>query len=98
MIDRVKKGYRKEKLCYEELAKYPYRWKTIRHRFLKIDLFGFADVVVADDKEIRLIQVKTGYCPNKVREEIRAVKLPSCCKKEIWCYHDRRGFIKEVIE
>jgi hypothetical protein len=97
MINRVKKGQRREKLCYDELADYPYRWKTIRHRFCNIDLFGVFDVVVANDKEMRFIQVRTGYCPNKKREEIAAVKLPPCCKKELWLWFDREGWRKEII-
>lgn len=96
LINKVKKGSRKEKLCYDELVNYPYRWKTIRHRFLCIDLFGMFDVVVANDKEIRLIQVKSGYCPNKVRELIKVIKLPECCKKEIWC-HRKGQWFKEII-
>lgn len=97
MINRVKKGSRKEKICYDELADYPYRWKTIRHKFLNIDLFGAFDVVVANEHHIRLIQVKSGYCPNEIREKIKAIKLPSCCIKEIWCYFDRKGWRKEII-
>lgn len=96
-MNKVAKGKRKEKLCYDELIDYPYRWKTIRHKFLNIDLFGMFDVVAANDKEIRFIQVKSGYCPNEVREKIRAIQLPSCCKKEIWCYFDRKGVKKEIL-
>ena len=98
MINRVKKGSRKEKICFDELADYPYRWKTIRHRFLNIDLFGMFDIMVANEKEIRFIQVKSGYCPNEIREKIKTIKLPLCCKKEIWCWFDREGWRKEIIK
>jgi len=84
MINKVKKGYRLEKRCYDELAHYPYRWKTIRHKFLNIDLFGLFDVVVANKTHIRFIQVKTGYCNREVIEKISNCKLPKNCIKEIW--------------
>lgn len=98
MINKIKKGYRKEKICFDELIIYPYRWKTIRHRFLNIDLFGIFDVMVANENEIRFIQVKSGYCSNKIRKKIREIKLPRCCKKEIWCWFNRKGWRKEIIE
>ncbi len=97
-INKGAKGSRKEKICYDELKNYPYRWKTIRHRFLSIDLFGMFDVVAANETEIRLIQVKSGYCSNEVREKIKAIKLPACCQKEIWCWFDNKGWKKEVIK
>ena len=97
MINKVRKGRRIEKICFDELSNYPNRWKTIRHKFLNIDFFRLFDVVVANEKEMRLIQVKTGYCPNKVKEEIRNLKLPECCKKEVWMWFDRKGWKKEII-
>lgn len=84
MINKIKKGYRLEKRCYDELSHYPYRWKTIRHRFLNIDLFELFDVVVADENHVRFIQVKTGYCSKEVIEKIRKCKLPDNCIKEVW--------------
>jgi len=98
MINKVAKGQRKEKMCFDELKDYPYRWKTIRHRFLNIDIFGLFDVVAANEQEMRFIQVKSGYCPNEVREKIRACKLPPCCKKEIWMWFDHEGWRKEIIQ
>ncbi len=96
-INKVAKGYRKEKLCFDSLAEYPNRWKTIRHQFCNIDLFKMFDVVVANKEHMRFIQVKSGYCPNEVRDKIRAIELPPCCIKEIWCYMDGGEVRKEVI-
>lgn len=100
MLNRSAKGQRKERMCKQELIAegYRYTWSTIRHKFLKIDLFGEFDVVAANATHVRLIQVKSGYCENKVRERIRAMRLPPFCIKEIWCYHDREVVRKEVIE
>lgn len=96
MLNRVRKGRRLEKRCYDELKDYPYRWKTIRHQFCNIDFFGVFDVVCGNSEELRFIQVRSGYCPNGKREEIRAIKLPPCCKKEIWCYRKHRWFIENI--
>ena len=98
MIDRIAKGRRLERMCYDELAAYPYRWKTIRHKWLNIDFWQLFDVVVGSPTEIRFIQVKTGYCPTEVKDRIREMKLPSFCRKEVWCWFPKKGFIKEIIE
>lgn len=99
MINRVAKGSRKEKICYDQLKAegYPLLWKTIRHKFLNIDFFGLFDVVACNGKKFRFIQVKSGYCSNEVRENIRSCKLPSNCSKEIWCWFDNEGWRKEIL-
>lgn len=107
-INKNKKGYRIEKMCEDELKEQGYKtWKTIRHRFLRIDLFGLFDVVglAADGSHLRFIQCKSGYCPNEVKNKIRELKMPSVCKKEVWMYFDarktggkRHGWTKEIIE
>jgi len=99
MINKNRKGLRVEKLCYDELKHYPYRWKTIRHRFLNIDCFGLYDVIVANSKHLRFIQVKSGYSGNKVKQEIKKCKLPKNCIKEVWEYHGKKkGWRKFIIK
>lgn len=100
MINRTAKGRRKEKICADELKADGYIvWKTIRHKFLNIDLFGLFDVVglAGDGTHLKFIQVKTGYCPNEVKDKIRALKMPVNCIKEVWCYFDRAGWRKETL-
>ena len=92
MINRVAKGSRIEKLCYDSLSMYPLRWKTIRHKWLNIDLFGFADVVVANSGHLRFIQVKSGYASNKVVAQIKKIRLPENCHKEIWEWLNGKKF------
>jgi hypothetical protein len=98
MINKIKKGYRKEKIAFDELANYPYRWKTMRNKWCNLDLFREFDVMVANDKELRFIQVKSNGCGNDVRERIKAIKLPKCCKKELWIWKDNKGWSKEIIK
>ena len=59
-INRVAKGQRKERTCELELqAKGYMTWKTIRHKFLNIDL---------------------------------------SCRKELWIWKKRKGWVKEYYE
>lgn len=98
VLQKVKKGSRKEKLCADELKAQGYIiWKTIRHRFLQIDVFGLFDVLALhpNGEHILFIQVKSNACPNETRDKIRALKMPTGCEKEIWIWKDRKGWIKE---
>jgi Holliday junction resolvase-like predicted endonuclease len=100
-VNAVAKGKRKEKLCADELkAKGYLTWKTIRHRFLNIDLFGLFDVVAlaADGSHLLFIQVKSERVANDVRNKVRALKMPPLCRKEIWIWKQRRGWVKEFYE
>jgi hypothetical protein len=101
MVNTVAKGKRKEKLCADELrAKGYLTWKTIRHRFLNIDLFGLFDVVAlaADGSHLLFIQVKSERVANEVRDKVRALKMPANCRKQIWIWKQRRGWVKEFYE
>jgi Holliday junction resolvase-like predicted endonuclease len=86
-MSKVAKGYRGEKICADYYKTRGYLiWKTIRHRFLNIDLFGLFDVVALapDGSELVFIQVKTGYCDSATLKSIAELKMPSGCKKAIW--------------
>jgi Holliday junction resolvase-like predicted endonuclease len=96
--NRTAKGTRKEKLCSDELNEKGYiTWKTIRVRYQNIDLFGLFDVLAIHPEKDHLlfIQVKSNRVDNKMRDAIRAFKMPECCRKEIWIWKDNKGWIKE---
>jgi hypothetical protein len=100
-MKKIAKGYRKEKICVDELKAKRYKiWKTIRHKFLNIDMFGLFDVVGLSPQgdHLLFIQVKSNRVDKQTRENIRNLKMPLCCKKEIWVWVDRKGWIKERIE
>lgn len=106
-INKVHKGRRIEKMCADELRSEGYIvWKSIRHKFLNIDLWGLGDVcgVAADGSHVRFIQCKSGYCSNEVKEQMANLLLPKCFSKEIWMYFDKRktgkrsGWTKEIIQ
>lgn len=106
-INRVKKGYRIEKMCEDELKSQGYlTWKTIRVKFQNIDLFGLFDIMAlaSDGSHIRFVQCKSTYCSSEVKEMIANLKMPRNCSKEIWMYFDKRksgkrqGWTKEIIQ
>lgn len=98
----VAKGSRTEKKCSDELREQGYHiWKTIRHKYQNIDLFGLFDVVALHPggEHIRFIQVKTNRKADKAtREAIGNLAMPVGCIKEIWVWFDRKGFTKWVIK
>jgi len=97
MINRNVKGTKVEKLCLDSLSYYPLKWKTIRHKFLNIDLFGAFDVLVGNERHLRFIQVKTGYYKKEDYKKIKKVKLPPFCIKEIWEYFGKKKGWKKYI-
>lgn len=100
-MSSVKKGYRTEKRCADELQERGYIiWKTIRVQFQNIDLFGLFDVVALhpSGEHILFIQCKTNRCDNKARNAIRTLKMPVDCQKWIWIWKDRKGWVKEFYE
>lgn len=100
-INKVAKGQRKERACELELQEKGYRtWKTIRHRFLNIDLFGLFDVVglAGDGSHLLFIQVRSERADNAIREKIRNLKMPNSCRKEMWIWKKRKGWVKEYYE
>jgi len=100
-INRVAKGQRRERVCELELQAEGYlTWKTIRHRFLNIDMFRLFDVVglAEDGSRLRFIQVKSERVDKDTREKIRALKMPDGCRKEIWIWKKREGWVKEYYQ
>ena len=95
-----RKGSRVEKRCADELRAKGYLvWKTIRHQFLNIDLWGLFDCAVLhpQGKHIRLIQCKTNKCDKATVDKIAALRVPRSVIKELWIWHDRAGWEKRVI-
>lgn len=100
-MDRVKKGYRTEKRCADELKAQGYLiWKTIRTKYGSIDLFGLFDVVALhpQGEHLIFIQCKTNRADNKTRDAIRSLKMPPKCRKEMWIWKDQKGWVKEYYE
>jgi len=101
MINKTGKGSRKEKLCADELREQGYIiWKTIRHKYLNIDLFGLFDVVALHPEGVHIlfIQVKSNKIDNATRVKIQDLKMPSNCHKQIWVWKDYKGWTKEICE
>jgi len=99
-LSNVRKGSLREAECQRVLQNMGYiTWKTIRHRFHNIDLFGLFDVVAADPDghHLLFIQVKTNRCDRKTRERIKALKLPPGCYKFIWTWKKRKGWERELV-
>ena len=97
-INTVKKGYRVEKRCADELKEQGYLiWKTIRVQYQNIDLFGLFDVAALhpEGEHLIFIQCKTNACSNEMRDSVRSLKMPISCRKEIWIWKDRKGWVKE---
>jgi Holliday junction resolvase-like predicted endonuclease len=100
-MNKTAKGTRVEKICADELKAQGYiTWKTIRHRFLKIDLFGLFDVVALHPagEHLLFIQVKSTRVDNEMRDRVRKLRMPAVCQKWIWIRKDRKGWVKEFYE
>ena len=98
MVNKVKKGYRIEKACEDELKAKGYTtWKTVRVKYLNIDLWGLFDVCAcaADGSHLLFIQCKSNQCDNKTRDAVRNFKMPPACQKWIWIWKDQKGWVKE---
>lgn len=100
-MSKVAKGYRTEKRCSDELKEQGYLiWKTIRVKYLNIDLFGLFDVVALhpSGEHLLFIQCKTNRVDNVTRNRVRDLKMPPKCQKWIWIWKDRKGWVKEYYE
>lgn len=98
MKNKIAKGYRVEKLCADELKEKGYTiWKSIRVKYCNIDLFGLFDVVALhpEGEHLLFIQVKSNRVDNKMRDSIKALKMPEGCQKWIWIWKDYKYWIKE---
>lgn len=100
-MNKIKKGYRVEKRCSDELRAAGYiTWKTVRVAYCKLDLFELFDVLARskDGDQLLFIQAKSNRVDNETRNKIRDFKLPPGCQKWIWIWRDQRGWIKEYYE
>jgi hypothetical protein len=91
-MNRLKKGYRNEKRCEDQLKSLGYTtWRTKRVSYANLDMFGLFDVVAVapGGKHLLFIQVKSNVCSKKVQEQIAAFKMPPSCHKQIWIWIDR---------
>jgi len=99
-MNTVAKGTRKEKLCEDFFKEKGWAtWRTSRNKFQQLDAFGLFDVISVhpDGTEMYFIQVKSNRCSKKVKDSIRAFKMPPKCHKEVWIYIDREGWKKERL-
>ena len=101
MTNAIKKGYRVEKACEDELKAEGYlTWKAVRVQYCNIDLFGLFDVLglASDGGHLKFIQCKSNRCDSKTREAINKLKIPESCEKWIWIWKDRKHWIKEYYK
>jgi hypothetical protein len=101
MKNAIKKGYRIEKACEDELKKEGYRtWKTIRVQYQNIDLFGLFDVCALhpEGEHLKFIQCKSNRCDGKTRDAIAKLKMPKSCEKWIYIWKDRKYWIREKYD
>jgi len=100
-LSTVAKGQRREKACEDELVSEGYKtWRTVRHKWLRLDVFGLFDVIGLhpNGDHIRFIQVKSNRMDQVTRDKIKNLKMPPGCIKETWIMKDRWGWIKERYE
>lgn len=100
-MNKIKKGYRVEKRCADELKAQGYLiWKTIRVAYCNIDLWGLFDIAALHPKgeHILFIQCKSERADNKMRDQLRDLKLPPGCQKWLYIWKERKGWVKEFYE
>jgi len=93
-MNRKGKGDRIELKAKKELESLGYlvekpvrtRWNTNK------DFFNLFDLIALSKDGIKLIQVKSNYCPKKVRDAIRAFHIPESISKEVWVWKDYKGW------
>jgi len=97
----VRKGDRREKKAEEELKKMGYQTYRVKRvaikgpfgfRLIGNDIFDCFDIFAMNEKNIKLVSVKSGYPSKEHKNDIEKIKCPSNCSKEIWKYVLRRPF------
>lgn len=63
---------------------------------------GIFDIIAFNDKHVRLIQCKalkkeSNSNFSKLKNELKQLKVPNCCSKELWIWIDRKGWKKIII-
>ena len=90
MIKTKIKGIRRERLVQKMLEAQGYNcWRLAGS-------LGIFDLFAVNKNEVRLIQVKSTYCPPAERERIRLFKCPPEVVKEIWIFKKGKE-IKQII-
>ena len=89
------RGRNTEYKAKKELESLGYYCSRSAGSHTKIDLWAVSD---KDMKLIQLKRVKGKYCSFKKEiEEIKSIKCPSNCTKELWIWFDHRGWKKSII-
>lgn len=78
---QVARGYLETK-CKSELTKRGY-WAWIA-KDQKVALFRLFNVLALSEKDVLFVQCRPDQLDINSIETIRNLKLPRCCKKEIW--------------
>ncbi len=97
-IKAVDKGQRREAVCAAQLKAEGWNvWNTVRVKYRNLDLWLLFDVAAQDPQtgDLLFVQVKSNRCDTETRDRIRAFRVPSGVRKEIWIWKDRKGWIKE---
>ena len=91
-MSAVAKGRRNQLKARRLLESMGYLVETAKFsRWGSTDFFGIFDLIAIDERDIKLIQVKTNSMPSPaVREGIEEFPCPPCVSKELWILYDRK--------
>ena len=99
-INCVKKGNRRQNACRKILESQGWRvYVAPRQRYGPVDIWGLWDIIAYKDGYIKLIQIKSNYCPPSVRDSLKAFTTDGLfVVRELWVFKDYcRGPYIEVI-
>ena len=94
LIPNKDRGSRYERIAKKELERQGYM--VVRSG----SSLGVFDLWAYNQNELKLIQckaTKSNVKFNDVREELKKIKVPAFCSKELWIWIDRKGWKKEII-
>lgn len=97
-MNTKEKGARRERQCKKELEAQDYLCTKAGGSLGAFDIVAIS-TQKCKEKKLRLVQVKSNYCPKGERITIKTLALPKMVKvqKEIWIYKDRKGVKKEIV-
>lgn len=102
MVNAVKKGNRSQNKARKKLEAEGWLCYVARRGYKgqAIDIWGLWDIVAWRDGYIKLVQVKTNYCPPDQKEKMRNFCTDGLfVTKELWIYkdYDRKSpYIEEM--